>query len=237
MGSPSTEAGRTRDVNPEPGRTQKETQVTVELSHGFWIGKYEVTQRQYQEVTGKIPSLFRGNSNFPVEMVNWADAIGFCRNLTDQEHLAGRLPEGWVYRLPSEAQWEYACRAGSLSALNNGENLTDALTECSNLDAVGWYGRNSDRSTHEVGRKRPNAWGLYDMHGNVWEWCDDLYGENLEGGKNPSGPRNGSIGLIRGGSWDNQPLDCRSAKRFSIKRELRINTIGFRVVAVPIAGF
>ena len=237
MGSPSSEIGRTRDVNPEPGRTQKEDLVAVEITQGFWIGRFEVTQGEYREVKGESPSTFGGNDRLPVEMVNWLEAVKFCRELTDSERQAGRLPEGWVYRLPSEAEWEYACRAGTSSALNSGENLTDALSQCANLDEVGWHGMNSGGRTHEGGGKRANGWGFYDMHGNVWEWCADFYAEKLEGGKDPSGPRTGSIGLIRGGSWGNQPRDCRSAKRFSIKRELRINTIGFRVVAGPTADF
>ncbi|MBO4715392.1 MAG: formylglycine-generating enzyme family protein, partial [Verrucomicrobia bacterium] len=173
MGSPTNELGRLKL------RLDAETQHRVTLTKGYWMGKYEVTQVQYKAIMGYNPSIFIGD-NLPVEQVSWADAMEFCRKLTDK--LGDTLPKGYECSLPTEAQWEYACRAGTMSSLNSGKNVTTAEKGekgvCYNLDEVGWYwmnggmknwngGKNPLICTHPVGQKKPNAWGLYDMHGNV----------------------------------------------------------------------
>ena len=206
MGSPSDELGREDD----------EIQHEVTLSKGYWMGKYEVTQAQYEAVMGTNPSKWKG-ADLPVEMVSWNDAMVFCAKLTEIEKAAGRLPQGYEYTLPTEAQWEYACRAGTTTALNNGKNLSDEW-ECPEMDEVGWYYDNSGKKTHPVGQKLPNAWGLYDMHGNVWEWCLDWY-PGYEG----------SNRMVRGGSWCNYAKGCRSANRNSNNPSSSHGSLGFRV--------
>jgi formylglycine-generating enzyme required for sulfatase activity len=136
----------------------------------------------------------------------------------------------WRYGLPTEAQWEYAARAGASSALNSGKELSSEDGTCRNLDEVGWYRENSVDRTHPVGQKEPNARGLHDMHGNVWEWCADWYGDTLSGGVNPKGPASGSLRVRRGGSWINYAGNCRLAYRGNSSPALSYNYfIGFRV--------
>ena len=223
MGSPENELGRSDD----------EVQHQVTLTKGYWLGKYEVTQAQYEAVTGSNPANFKG-SDRPVENVNWFDAVNFCEKLTEIEKAAGRLPEGYEYTLPTEAQWEYACRAGTAAALNSGKNLSDE-SECSEMDEVGWYGYNSDNETHSVGQKMPNAWGLYDMHGNVWEWCLDKYEDYPTSSvTDPVGPDTGVHRVKRGGSLDLIAGSCRSAYRNSYSPEGRDFIFGFRVALAPV---
>ena len=223
MGSPENELGRSDD----------EVQHQVTLTKGYWLGKYEVTQAQYEAVTGSNPANFKG-SNRPVENVNWFDAVNFCEKLTEIEKAAGRLPEGYEYTLPTEAQWEYACRAGTAAALNSGKNLSDE-SECSEMDEVGWYGYNSDNETHSVGQKMPNAWGLYDMHGNVWEWCLDKYEDYPTSSvTDPVEPDTGVHRVKRGGSLDLIAGSCRSAYRNSYSPEGRDFIFGFRVALAPV---
>jgi len=197
MGSPDSEQGRNDSEGPVH---------TVELD-GFWMAKYEVTQEQYEAVMGKNPSNFKGAKN-PVEMVSWNDATDFCRKLTDKVGRASSPAKS--FRLPTEAEWEYACRAGSSTRFCFGDSDNG-------LDEYAWYGGNSDNTTHPVGEKKPNDWGLYAMHGNVWEWCGDWYGEKYYGSsdrKNPQGASSGELRVLRGGSWFRDPGDCRSAFRF-----------------------
>ena len=156
MGSPNSEEGRFDDEGPQ-------TQVT--LSQGFWLGKSEVTQGQWDALVGSDFSSFKG-ADRPVEQVSWDDATQFCRKLTERERAAGRLQDGYEYTLPTEAQWEYACREG----------MTGGDAGLGDLDKVGWYDKNSGNATHPVAQKHANVWGLFDMHGNVWEWCRDWYG-------------------------------------------------------------
>ena len=139
---------------------------------------------------GTNPSRFKG-ANLPVEQVSYDEALAFCRKVTEQERAAGRLPEGYEYTLPTEAQWEYACRAGTTG------------NYAGNLDAMAWYSGNSGSTTHAVGGKQANGWGLNDMHGNVWEWCLDWYG-NYAGGRvtDPRGASSGSNRVGRGGGWN-----------------------------------
>ncbi|MBR7144018.1 MAG: formylglycine-generating enzyme family protein, partial [Lentisphaeria bacterium] len=222
MGSPENELGR----------RNRETRHRVTLTKDYWLGKYEVTQAQYEAIMGNNPAFFKG-SNRPVEQVSWNDAKDFCRKLN--ERYAGKLPAGYKFDLPTEAQWEYACRAGTTTALNNGTNLTSARGACSNLDEVGWYNKNYGSNGHkEFGQKRPNNWGLYDMHGNVWEWCRDWYGSYTGDATDPLGPSSGSYRVYRGGSCNYYAESCRSAFRLSCNPGDRSISLGFRLALVPV---
>jgi len=200
MGSPDTEQGRQGDEGPQ-------TEVT--LTHGFYICQHEVTQGEYLAVTGSNPSYFTGDTNRPVEQVSWNDATNYCGQLTAQEQAAGRIPTNWVYRLPTEAEWEYACRAGTTNRFCYGDDPGYTL-----LGQYAWYGGNSGSLAHPVRQKRPNGWGLYDMYGNVYEWCSDWYGAYPGGSvSDPTGPSSGSDRVYRGGCWDHDAYRCRSADR------------------------
>ena len=195
--------------------------TTVTLTKPFWMGRTEVTQRQWREVMGSNPSKFKGD-NLPVESVPWAQAIAFCQNLTQRERAAGRLPAGYVYTLPTEAQWEYACRAGTTGDY------------AGNLDAMGWYSRNSGKQTHPVGLKQANAWGLYDMHGNVREWCLDPM-DDYPGGSVSDPLDVNPIAMIRrcrGGSYGDAADLCRSRSRSTGWAISPDPTLGFRVALV-----
>ncbi len=215
MGSPKNEERRSKD----------EDQVQVNITKTFYMGKTEVTQAQWKAVMGNNPSRFEGD-NLPVECVSWDEAMEFCRKLTEREHSMGRLPRGWKYTLPTEAQWEYACRAGTMTAYYTGDDSYE------DLGRAGWYGENSGGETHPVGQKEPNAWGLYDMHGNVWEWCSDWYSLRLEGGDDPAGVKSGSNRVLRGGGWSNNAQYCRSAHRVYYSPGSRGISLGFRVALV-----
>ena len=238
MGSPENEVGRGAYLGTD------ETQHEVKLTSGYWLGKYEVTQAQYEAIMGSNPSGFIVDNN-PVENVSWYDAMNFCAKLTAIEKAAGRLPTGYEYTLPTEAQWEYACRAGTTSAFNNGTNIPtwDQVGEvlCPNLETLAWY--YYDRETpqydgrgtsHPVGQKEPNAWGLYDMHGNVWEWCLDWYADYpTTTVTDPTGPSTGSVRIRRGGSWFYAAALCRSAHRSAVVPEANTDRfLGFRVALV-----
>jgi formylglycine-generating enzyme required for sulfatase activity len=196
------------------------TQVT--LTKPFWLGKTGVTQGQWQFVMGANPSTFKGNDH-PVETVSWDEAVAFCRKLTERERSARRLPEGYVYTLPTEAQWEYACRAGTTYDFQG------------NLDAEAWYSENSGNTTHPVGQKTPNDWGLYDMHGNVSEWCADWSG-NYPGGRvtDPTGPALGLNHVYRGGGWAADDVNCRSTTRFWGVPGFRSKDLGFRLALASV---
>jgi formylglycine-generating enzyme required for sulfatase activity len=199
----------------------------VRITKPFYLGAYEVTQEEYQRVMGNNPSEFsatgqhkdkvtgQDTKRFPVEMVSWDDAVDFCRKLSNlpEEKVAGR-----TYRLPSEAQWEYACRAGSTGrySFSSGRSGIPKEYEEHELSEFGWFNGNSDGMSHAVGGKRPSAWGLYDMHGNVWEWCQDWYDKDYYAKSptdDPGGPPGGSNRVIRGGSWHEPAWFCRSARR------------------------
>src|SRR5882762_4117815 len=162
MGSPTNEVDRFDNEGP---------QVAVTISRGFWMGKYEVTQGEYLAVMGSNPSNFQGDTNRPVETVSWFNATNYCGKLTQRERAAGRIATNSVYRLPTEAEWEYACRGWTSARFSYGDD-----PDLTNLTNYAWYFDNSRNMTHPVGQKLPNPWGLYDMHGNVWEWCQDWYG-------------------------------------------------------------
>jgi formylglycine-generating enzyme required for sulfatase activity len=157
-----------------------------------------------------------------VETVSWDDCQAFLKKF------------GAGARLPTEAEWEYACRAGTTTALNNGKKLTSTEGQCPNLDEVAWYDKNSGGKTHPVGQKQPNAWGLYDMHGNVWEWCADWYGAYPTGAAtDPQGSQTGSFRVLRGGSWYYFAYNCRVAYRYFNRPALRNLHYGFRAVLPP----
>ena len=237
MGSPTrieekTFLWFTKTVGAELGRLKDEKQHQVTLTKDYWLGKYPVTQKEYSSIMGENPSNFKGD-NYPVELVSWEDAKAFCRELN--KLCADQLPSGYHFDLPTEAQWEYACRAGTTTALNNGKNLTSVEGKCPNLDEVAWYSKNSGGTTHPVGQKKANEWGLYDMYGNVGEWCNDWYGDYPNGSvTNPQGTKTGLDHVIRGGSWHDSAKYCRSASRFNLIPTTRGSNLGFRVALVPI---
>jgi len=199
----------------EGGGTHK-----VTLTKPFELGVYEVTQEQYEQVMGSKPSTFKGPQN-PVEQVSWDDAVEFCRKLSE---LAEEKSAGYVYRLPTEAEWEYACRAGTTTAYSFGDSESE-------LGAYAWYKKNSGGTTHPVGGKKPNGWGLYDMHGNVYEWCQDWYGSYPSGSvTDPTGAASGSDRVFRGGSWFSFSVNYRSAFRYGHTPDNRHFNHGFRVL-------
>jgi formylglycine-generating enzyme required for sulfatase activity len=204
----------------EPGE-----QVEVILSRGFWMGKHPVTQKQYESLAGENPSHFReSGAEAPVERVNWNEATAFCRKL--QDHL-GQAGNRHQCRLPTEAEWEYACRAGSQKSYCFGDDEAK-------LEEYAWCGKNSGGKTQPVGQKKPNQWGLHDMHGNVWEWCQDWYDKYPKGQvTDPTGPVKGNSRVLRGGSWsDDTPARLRSACRYYDAPDLRFIDVGFRCVWV-----
>jgi len=226
MGSPATEVGRGGDEGP---------QHEVTISKPFYMGVLEVTQEQYEAVMGVNPSSFKGAKN-PVENVSWDDAVEFCKKLSART--------GKTVRLPTEAQWEYACRAGTITAFHTGDALKPGqanadFTQPSNpgvLDRImAWLGMSSAKKTLQTtpaGSFSPNGLGLYDMHGNIWEWCSDWYGEDYYANSpktDPQGPDSGSYRVLRGGSWSLSPQFCRSALRTRYTPDFRIYYIGFRV--------
>jgi serine/threonine protein kinase len=201
---------------------------TVRISQGYWMGKHEVTQQQYQSIMGSNPSYCKGARN-PVENVSWNDSVLFCKKLTDQERGAGRLPGGFEYRLPTEAEWEYAARGGS-----SGHSTEYAGSNSS--DDVAWHGGNSESKTHPVGQKLVNELGLYDMSGNVWEWCHDWYGDYSSGSQtDPAGPGAGSSRVHRSGSWIIKASYSRVVHREYVSPTTGLNDLGFRVaLASPV---
>ncbi len=225
MGSPEGELGRFDWEKPHH----------VTISKDFWLGQYELTQGQWKAVGTERgeDNCFHGD-RLPVENVSWFEAKAFCDDLN--RRCQGQLPEGYRFDLPTEAQWEYACRAGTTTALNNGKDLTDENYNCKNLGDVAWYDYHHDgNTTHPVGQKRKNSWGLYDMHGNVWEWCLDCFGSYPDGAvTDPQGPSDGSYRVSRGGAWINRAGYCRSAYRGSGMPSNRSYDLGFRVALVPI---
>jgi formylglycine-generating enzyme required for sulfatase activity len=207
MGSPSTEDGRGSDEN----------QVEVTITEGFWMAKTELTQAQWKAVMGNNPSRFKG-ADLPVESVNCKEAQEFIEKVNG----SGVIPSGWKFAMPTEAQWEYACRAGEKGPFSGGTH-----------DQVAWYDGNSGDKTHPVGTKKSNAWGLHDMQGNVWEWCADWYDVSLRGGTDPSGHSAGVSRVNRGGSWLHYAAYCRAASRLPYSPDFRLFDLGFRPALVP----
>lgn len=193
-------------------------QHVITISEPFYLGKYEVTQEQWEKIMGENPSRFKKRTN-PVENVSWDDIQIFIRKLN--------LREGsGQYRLPTEAEWEYAARAGSSTVYSFGNNPGLLATHA-------WYMENSKESTHPVGEKSPNAWGLHDMYGNVWEWVSDRYGDYPKSSMDPQGPSHGNGRVIRGGSWYSSERLCRSAVRHEVQPRSRNDDLGFRLAFFP----
>jgi formylglycine-generating enzyme required for sulfatase activity len=216
MGSPEDEEDRTfyRDGDDEEA---DEWQHPVEITRLFLFKTTPVTQAEWQAVMGDNPAHFQGDERRPVEQVSWEDAVRFCDALSTRA--------GGTYHLPTEAQWEYACRSGTTAA------------RYGDLDAIAWHRENSHYSTHPVAQKQPNAWGLYDMLGNVWEWCIDWYHDWYDGYPNepqrdPTGPLRGDSRVFRGGAWDTYARGCRAARRHSYFPAYRSNGVSFRPTAL-----
>ena len=233
MGSPSNELGR----------WDNENQHAVTLSRDYYIGVFPVTQRQWELVTGGNPSRFKESGPCaPVEFVSYDDICGPGRRWPEDGSVSPGSFLGLLRRktglkgfdLPTEAQWEYACRAGTTTALNNGKDLRRSEGSSRNLDEVGWYRENSGGRTHPVGEKRPNAWGLYDMHGNIWKWCRDWHGVYAPGSEtDPSGPVSGSFRVLRCGGWSNNARSCRAARRNKYSPGNRNSALGFSLSFQP----
>lgn len=189
-------------------------QHQVTISRPFYMGRYEVTQAQWESIMGENPSRSNGDL-LPVERVSWKKCVEFCRRLN-----SAQPDDGWEYRLPTEAEWEFACRAGSTGDYPSGD-----------IDELCWNIKNSEERPHPVGQKKPNAWGLYDMHGNVWEWCSDWFGEySSEAATDPAGPLSGSYRVARGGGYGGPPAEFRPAYRAYVPPHFRHNSFGFRLV-------
>ena len=200
----------------EEGRDSDEVQHEVVLTWGFFLAETECTQGQWEMVMGRNPSNFKG-PNRPVEQVSWGEAMEYCRKLTTKQRAEGLLPSGWEWRLPTEAEWEYAARAGTTGP-RYGE-----------LDAIAWWDGNSGNQTHAVKQKAANAWGLHDMMGNVWEWCSDWSGDYPTGSvTNPTGPSSGSLRAVRGGGWSDDARRARAAFRRRRDPGNRFNYLCFR---------
>lgn len=218
MGSPASEERRRSD----------ETQRKVVISRPFFMATTEVTQSQWFALMKTKPwadkRFIRQGDQYAATFISWTAAVEFCRKLSKKE--------GKRYRLPTEAEWEYACRAGTTTRFSFGDNA-DQLSD------YGWYGKNAfdlgDRFAHQVAERKPNAWGLYDLHGNNWEWCSNWYGklspaEAALVHRDPHGPETGTRRVIKGGSWHGLPGLCRSACRFSRPPDIVLNDLGFRIV-------
>ena len=212
-------------INNGEDRAKPMHQVCLE---GFWMGRYEVTQAQWETVMGNNPASFKG-ANRPIESITWKDTQEFLRKLNAHRNSRSLEDSGSLeFRLPSEAQWEYAARAGSQTAYSFGDNE-------SVLGEYAWYRANSGDETHPVGQKKPNDFGLYDLHGNVWEWCADTWFGNYVVAPNDGSARgsldDGKAKVVRGGSWGDVPYNLRSANRFHNTPDDRSNYIGGRVAA------
>jgi formylglycine-generating enzyme required for sulfatase activity len=206
------------------GTAAESPPVTVRFKKAFAIARYEVTQELYQVVMGNNPSKWPGRRN-SVEMVSWDDASTFCRKVTTMLRARKLIAAGEEIRLPSEAEWEYACRAGTTTAFSFGNKADD-------LGAYAWYQANSKGEDPPVGRKKPNAWGLYDMHGYVWEWCADAWSATHKGATTDGSPRlaGGKERVIRGGSFADPPERCRCAARAGKATTYKDDKIGFRCI-------
>jgi len=217
MGSPESELGRFGN----------ETLHHVLITQGYWIADTPLTQAVWVEVMGQNPSQFK-HQDRPVEQVSWDEVQSFIKILG--EHIPGLDP-----RLPTEAEWERACRAGTHTATYAGD-LETSWGDDPVLDPIAWYSKNSHRSTQLVGSKRPNAYGLYDTLGNLWEWCADRYAPYTGDAVNPVGPEEGAKRVIRGGSWLPHARNARAAYRSWLLPGFRYDDLGFRLARGPAPG-
>ena len=242
MGSPHSEAGRGSD----------EDQVEVTITTPFYMADTEVTQGQWLAVTGRtlkeqietqtgpigrsaklVTKVSAVGDDQPMPFVNYADALEFCAILTAKEHASGNLPETLTYTLPTEAQWEYACRAGTTTVFSSGDTLDSDDANFYGKIPYGVEGEGEYRDkTTPVKTFAPNPWGLYDVHGNLYEWCLDWYSESAPGGTDPEVIEEGDSRIIRGGTWNRKATSCRSAYRYSSTPERRAYNVGFRVALV-----
>lgn len=233
MGSPPT----------EPDHRPDEAQVEVRLTRGFWMGKYEVTQGEWKRIVGAFPGKQPPGEgdDFPVVEVSYIEAEDFCRKLTEQARRSGELPDAWEFQLPTEAQWEYACRAGTTTATSFGDRMNSK--QANFLGDKPYNGAEVGpalKRATPVGRYPANAWGLHDMHGNIFEWCRDWYHYQLPGGDDPdlsarkgTANRDGTYSRVRrGGAWNDDGKFLRSAFRLRYEPERRSDHIGFRVAVV-----
>jgi formylglycine-generating enzyme required for sulfatase activity len=220
--------GRSLQTRP----TEKITPVKAYLTKGYWLGKYEVTQSEWKRVMQTEPwkaegaRLTKEGADFPATYVNWNDATEFCRKITEQERRSGRLSKDWEYTLPTQAQWERACRARTETRFSFGNDE-------SKLGDYAWFDQNTfhvgQAYAHRVGQKKANPWGLFDMHGNVDEWCRDSYTNKLPGGRDPEEKTVRSRRVARGGSWNFVAFGCQSAARGGCPPDERAANVGFRV--------
>ena len=232
----------------EPERRPGEDQIEVTLTRGFWMAKYETTQGLWKRVAGALPGPLTKElpegAALPVGNVNWPEAEDFCRQLSERLRTRGQLPAGWEFRLPTEAQWEYACRAGTTTATSFGNSLSSTQANFKGKPYNGGAPGPSLGRAAPVGSYPPNAWGLHDMHGNTFEWCRDWYHARLPGGADPDlrdardtaqRSEHGDISRVRrGGAWSDDGWPCRSAFRVRFEPERRYDHIGFRVVIVEL---
>ncbi|MGV3608050.1 MAG: formylglycine-generating enzyme family protein [Planctomycetaceae bacterium] len=209
---------------------EDDKKVEVALTSGYWLGETEITQGQWQKLMGTSPwsgkELVKEGEDYAATYISHHDAVSYCQKLTVQERSAGRLPKGWKYCLPTEAKWEYACRAGAQSQFSFGQSERP-------LDEYGWFEKNAaemgENFAHRVGMKKPNAWGVLDMHGNVGEWCSDWWDKKLFGSRDPVGLSTGAGRVHRGGAWTSLDVNCRSAARRDSSPDFRSYDLGFRL--------
>ena len=216
MGSPLNEQNRDTDEKPL---------TIVTLTRGFWMGRYEVTQGEYLELFEENPSRFKLGLDYPVENTNWDIAMLYCERLTQREAEAGRLPEDFIYRLPTEAEWEYACRAGTTTRYSFGNDSDFEL-----FDDYAWHLGNSEGRTHPVDEKLPNPWGLHGLHGSVYEWCLGWHVYYPGGHVTNYVSAHGKDHVLRGGAWSDRPKNGRAAERHWFGINLEYGNVGFRVV-------
>ena len=221
----------------EPQRNADEAAVLVTLTKGFWLAQHELTQGAWESVMGTIPwkdqKYVRTGPRYPATNISFEDLQRFLGKGNEQEREAGRLPGAWSYQLPTEAQWEYACRAGTQTTFFCGD-------DASRLKDFAWYGgivgtgsATGEPYAHLVGTKQANAWGLYDMHGNVWEWCRDIKQQKLAGGTDPFAAGTDENRVIRAGSWRDAPDRLRSAYRYGVRPFHQKYYLGARLAIVP----